>query len=117
MIFTYMWAFDQQEDWDYVEHVKQIFQSYNAEVYYVELIASQEVRLQRNATENRLKNKPSKRNIETSNARLIRDDARYRLVSREGEIPFDNYLRIDNTFLAPDAVAEMIKGKFALGFA
>ena len=25
MIFTYMWAFDQQSDWDYVEHVKSIF--------------------------------------------------------------------------------------------
>ena len=25
MVFTYMWAFDQQADWDYMEHVKQIF--------------------------------------------------------------------------------------------
>lgn len=24
MIFTYMWAFDRQEDWDYVEQVKRI---------------------------------------------------------------------------------------------
>ena len=22
MIFTYMWAFDQQGDWDYIEHVR-----------------------------------------------------------------------------------------------
>lgn len=117
MIFTFMWAFDQQEDWDYVEHVKQIFQPYNTEVYYVELIASQEVRLQRNITENRLRNKPSKRDIEISNARLIRDDEKYRLVSKEGEIPFDNYLRIDNTSLAPDVVAGIIKEKFSLGYA
>ena len=81
------------------------------------MIASQEVRLQRNITENRLRNKPSKRDIETSNARLIRDDEKYRLVSKEGEIPFDNYLRIDNTSLAPDVVAEMIKETFSLGYA
>ncbi len=25
MIFTYMWAFDQQGDWDYIAHVQNIF--------------------------------------------------------------------------------------------
>lgn len=33
LIFTYMWAFDQQADWDYIEHVKEIFSQYHAEVY------------------------------------------------------------------------------------
>lgn len=28
MIFTYMWAFDQPSDWDYIEHVRQIFAPY-----------------------------------------------------------------------------------------
>ena len=28
MIFTYMWAFDMQSDWDYIEHVKEIFAPY-----------------------------------------------------------------------------------------
>lgn len=35
MIFTYMWAFDQQSDWNYVEQVKSIFDPYNTEFYYV----------------------------------------------------------------------------------
>ena len=48
MIFTYMWAVDQQEDWDSVERVTNIFKEQGAEVYYVELVASQEVRLKRN---------------------------------------------------------------------
>lgn len=30
MIFTYMWAFDSQEDWDYIEHVKSIFEDAEA---------------------------------------------------------------------------------------
>ena len=67
LIFTYVWAFNQQEDWEYVENVAKKFD----EVYCVELIASQEVRLERNKTENRLKNKASKRDIEASNKRLI----------------------------------------------
>ena len=60
LIFTYLMAFDMQSDWDYLEHVKSIFAPYGTEFYYVELIAPQEVRLQRNQTENRLKHKPSK---------------------------------------------------------
>ena len=114
MIFTYMWAFDQQSDWDYIEKVKGIFAPYGTEFYYVELVASQEVRLRRNATENRLQNKASKRDVESSNQRLIRDDQNYRLESLDGEIPFPNYMKIDNTNLAPDTVAKMIKDRFRL---
>ena len=44
MIFTYMWAFDQQADWDYIEYVKSIFEPYNTEFYYVELVAPREIR-------------------------------------------------------------------------
>lgn len=112
LIFTFMWAFDQQSDWDYVAHVREIFERQGAEIYYVELIASQEIRLQRNVTENRLKNKASKRDIEISNQRLIRDDEKYRCVSKEGEIPFDNYLRLDNSEISPEEAAKRIREHF-----
>ena len=114
MIFTMMMDFDMKSDWAYLEHVKQIFEPYSTEFYYVELIAPQEIRLQRNASENRLKNKASKRDIEISNQRLIRDDENHRCVSYEGEIPFANYLRIDNSNLEPDVVARLIKETFKL---
>ena len=114
IIFTYMWAFDIKDDWDYIEHVKEIFSQYNTEFYYVELIAPQEIRLQRNATKNRLNHKPSKRDISLSNQRLINDDKNYRCVSFEGEITFDNYLRIDNSNKRPEEVAKMIKKEFDL---
>ena len=114
MIFTYMWAFDQQADWDYIEYVKSIFEPYNTEFYYVELVAPSEIRLERNVTENRLQNKASKRDIEVSNQRLINDDTKYRLESFDGEIPFDNYIKIDNSQLPPDVVAKMIQEKFNL---
>lgn len=112
MIFTYMWAFDRQTDWDYVEHVKDIFKPYGTEFYYVELVASQETRLKRNVTENRLSKKASKRNIEISNQRLISDDTQYRLESLDEEVPFENYIKIGNADLAPDVVARMIKERF-----
>ena len=114
MIFTYMWAFDMQSDWDYIEHVKSIFEPYGTEFYYVELIAPQEVRLARNSSENRLRHKASKRDVEASDARLIKDDASHRCVSFEGEIPFENYLRIDNTDLPAADAAKLIKDTFKL---
>ncbi|MBQ9195793.1 MAG: AAA family ATPase [Clostridia bacterium] len=113
MIFTYMWAFDSQEDWDYIEHVKSLFAPYDTQFYCVELVAPQEVRLARNATENRIKNKPSKANAEFSRQRLLFEDG-YRLVSREGEIPFENYLRIDNANLSAAQAAALIKETFRL---
>lgn len=112
LIFTFMWAFDCKEDWEYTAKIVDIFKEYNAEVYYVELFAPQEVRLKRNATENRLKNKPSKRDIEFSNRLLIYDDNNHRMVSNDGEIPFENYIKIDNTDLSAEETARIIKDRF-----
>ena len=114
MIFTCMWAFDCREDWEFIESIVKIFEPYGTEFYCAELVASREVRLERNATENRLRNKASKRNIEESNSRLIRDDEKWRFESFEGEVTFKNYIKIDNTNLEPDVVAMMIKEKFDL---
>ncbi len=114
LVFTFMWAFDMPSDWEYIAHVADIFQEQGAEIYYVELIASQEVRLQRNETPNRLLHKASKRDLEASRARLLRDDSNYRCVSNPGEIPFENYLRIDNTDLSPEAAASLIRERFSL---
>ena len=113
MIFTCMWAFDMQSDWDYIEHVKTIFGN-NTEFYYVELVSSQEIRLERNATANRLLHKASKRDVQTSNQRLINDDIKHRCVSNDGEIPFDNYIKIDNSNLSAVDAAHQIKEKFKL---
>lgn len=113
LIFTYMWAFDQQADRDYIEHVADIFRPYGTEFYLAELVAPQEIRLQRNATENRIKHKPSKADIGVSSARIKYEDE-YRLVSREGEIPFENYIRIDNSHLSAEETARLIKKTFDL---
>lgn len=113
LIFTYMWAFDMQSDWDYIESVKQIFGLPEEDVYYVELIAPQEIRLARNVTENRLKNKASKRDIASSNERLLRDDQNYRCESLPGEIQFTNYLRLDNSDISAEEVAKRIQDHFS----
>ena len=114
MIFTYMWAFDMQSDWDYIKGVADKFAATGGTVYYVELVADQAVRVERNKTENRLRNKASKRDIAISEERMLREETKYRLESRDGEIPFENYIKIDNTNLEPVDVARMIKEHFKL---
>ncbi len=113
LIFTFMWAFDCKEDWEYTAKIVDIFKEYNAEVYYVELFRSAgstaEAKRNRKPFE---KNKPSKRDIEFSNRLLIYDDNNHRMVSNDGEIPFENYIKIDNTDLSAEETARIIKDRF-----
>ena len=114
LIFTYLFSFDSPEDWVYIEHVKEIFAPYRTEFYYAELIAPFEVRMERNRSENRLAHKPSKRDLERSDTILHHTDEKYRCVSYPGEIPWPNYLRIENEFVPAAEAARRIKEAFAL---
>ncbi len=112
LVFTYMWDFDAPSDWDYVSHIKAIFNLPEEDVYHVELVAPQAIRLQRNRTANRLANKASKRDILASDARLIHDDQNHRCESFPGELTFHNYLRLDNSTLSAAEAAKIIQETF-----
>lgn len=114
IIFTFVWVFDQQESWDFVNDICSIFESKGGEVYFVELEADLEVRLERNKNPHRLEHKPSKRNIEKSEQNLLITMEKHRLNSLEGEIKRENYIRINNTNLSAEEVARIIKEKFQL---
>ena len=110
LIFTYMMDFDQPSEFAYLNEIIELFSSHGADCHVVELCADFEERLARNKSENRLAQKESKRNVERSEAEMRHTQATHRLNSREGEIlPFESYLKIDNTNLAPDEVARTIK--------
>lgn len=114
LIFTFIWEFDSKSDWDYIQQISDLFIGNNKKVYLVELEADTDTRVQRNKTEHRLLHKPSKRNIEWSESQLLESEKDVRMNSKEGEISNEDYLRINNTKLAPDVVAKMIKNKFGL---
>ena len=112
LIFTYMMAFDMPSEYAYIQKVKESLGVQEEDVYYVELVAPQHIRLERNVTENRLRHKASKRDIAASNARLIRDDENHRMESLPGEIDSPRYLRIDNSSLSPEQTAQIIQEHF-----
>ena len=114
LIFTYVCAFDIPEEKVYLTQLKDLFERNGGSFYFIELSADIETRLARNETPHRMEKKPSKRDVNWSRENLLKDTARYRLNSNEGEIWFGNHLKIDNTSLEPDQVADMIIGRFQL---
>ena len=88
--------------------------NYNPTVYFVELFADIETRLARNVTPHRLERKPSKKNVEWSRENLLKDAEKYRLNSLPDEVWFKNHIKIDNTNLSPDEVADIIVNAFKL---
>lgn len=113
MIFTFMWDLDRDYDNDYIEWLEKLFKDRGGEIYFVELEADFNVRITRNATENRLFHKPTKRDLEFSE-KCLQAEKKYRLNSYDGEINKEHYIKINNADLAPEIVAEMIKEKFNL---
>ena len=112
LIFTMQWALNCQEDWDYIAHIAGIFEQAGAQVDYCELIAPLDVRLARNVTENRLREKPSKRDTGRSEWLIMNAEQEYRNVSEPGEMPFERYLRLENADLSPEEAAEIIATRF-----
>ncbi|KAB2441151.1 AAA family ATPase [Bacillus luti] len=114
MIFTYVWAFDLQSDWEYINHIVSIFESKGGTVYFVELEADLDERLERNKSPHRLEHKPKKRDIEWSERNLKETLQKHRLNSLHGEIKNEEYIKINNTHVTAREVAKMIKEKFKL---
>lgn len=114
IVFTFTMAYDCKEDIEFIEKIKNIFKNYGGEIFYIELQAPLEVRIERNKTENRMKFKTSKRDIEFSEKLLLNAEEEYRMESKEGEVKEKNYIKIDNSNISAKEVAKIIKEKFNL---
>lgn len=114
LLFTYVCAFEVPQEREYLTKLASMFESNGGNFYFVELNADLETRLARNATPHRMERKPSKKNIEWSRADLLRDAERHRLNSDSDEIWFEHHIKINNTNLEPDEVADIIISNFNL---
>ncbi len=74
LIFTYVWALDDETDNNFVEKSRAIFSQQGASIYFVELYAGLDERLKRNKTEFRLSQKRPKRDLKRSEELLLRDE-------------------------------------------
>lgn len=113
IIFTVVVGFDVEEDFDFLREITDMFTNKNGEVYFVELEANIEERLERNKTDFRLQEKPSKRDLVFSENELKSSMEKHRLNSFDGELEAQlehvHYLKIENSTLSPEVVAENIQ--------
>ncbi len=114
LIFTYVCAFDMPQEREYLTKLADMFISNGGNFYFVELSADIETRLERNKTPHRLERKPSKRDVKWSEGNLLRDAQRHRLNSYNDELWFENHMKIDNTNLDADTVADMVIKEYGL---
>ena len=114
LIFTYVCAFNVPEEREYLTSLQRQFEQSGGRFIFVELSADLETRLARNETPHRMERKASKRDVAWSRADILRSDQQYKLNSDEGETWFENHLKIDNTNLEPDEVADRVISVFGL---
>lgn len=113
LIFTFMCDFDMQSEFDYLNNVIDLFKTNGAKCHVVELCADFHERIERNKSYNRLYHKESKRDIQFSETEMRRTSELHRLNSYENEkLPFESYIKIDNTNLSPESVARIITDHF-----
>ncbi len=116
LIFTYVWAFDADNDREAVERMVERWRGKTSgDVFFLELTASDEQKRERNRHPDRLAEKPSKRNVTESEARRHAHEKTHRFTS-DGAFPLQYpHLLIDNSNLSPSEVAERFLAKFNLG--
>lgn len=114
LIFTYVCAFEVPQEREYLTKLADMFIAGGGGFYFVELSADLATRLERNETPHRMERKASKRDVAWSKSNLLRDAEKHRLNSEEDEIWFENHIKIDNTNLSPDEVADKVIAQFGL---
>lgn len=108
LILTRTHDFDSPKDAEMMERLLELIGAAGAELGFVELTAPLDIRLVRNRTENRLAQKPSKRDLVESEARVRRNDSRH-FQPPGGVLPWPGRrLQIDNSELSPAEVATRI---------
>ena len=114
LIFTYVAALEMKEEIDYLKSLEVQFTTSGGNFYFIELSADLDTRLKRNLTPHRMKRKASKKDTKWSEENLLKDMQCHKLNTEDGEILFKNHLKIDNTNLYPDEVADIVIEKYKL---
>ncbi|HEM3704972.1 TPA: shikimate kinase [Streptococcus suis] len=113
LIFTVVIDFNDPTDISFLENIQEIYHSRNQAVLFIELETELQERLRRNVTENRLQHKPWKRNIEWSEKDIL-ETMKFAIFNPEFALKqLDHYLKINNTHLTANDVAQLIIQKMA----
>lgn len=114
VIFTFVWAFDDDADNQFMAEIVEIAKAGHNKICFVELLASQEARIAREGTPLRLSLKPSKHDVAKARALHAVVDRRHRMNSK-GDFRYpEHHLIIDTEQQQPSEAARLIVSRFAL---
>lgn len=116
LVFTFVWPVDDPDDAATVRRYLAPYVDRGLRITFVELYAGLETRLVRNVQPDRVAAKPSKTDLVWSDAHVRESHATHRLNTDPDDptTPADSvlrdfaHLRLDNTDLSPDRVAEQV---------
>ena len=112
LIFTFVWAFDVEEDKRFLDGLRDAVAEHGGDTYYAELAAGLDERLVRNRTENRLRHKKKADFVKTEGAMLRLDAHR---MNSDGDFPYPaRHVKIGNTHLSAWEAAQRIAAAFGL---
>jgi hypothetical protein len=120
LVFTMVWGLELDEDRALVSSYVDLVQAAGGRVSFVELYADLGERLVRNRTELRLAEKRSKRDLEFSHGNVLALEEGYVMNTGgartlgEDVLAGHEHLRIDNTALSADEVADRVVGELGL---
>lgn len=112
IIFTFVWAFNLPEDHRFIADIVSIFHAAGKKVYFVELLASRQARIEREGTPLRLSLKPSKRDVERARAFHAEIDGKHRMNSEGSFVYPDRHLVIDTEQHSPQEAALKVARHF-----
>ena len=113
MIFTFVWAFDNEDDKQFLDGLRDSVAEHGGSTYYAELEAGMEERLVRNRTENRLRHK-KKADFEKTEGTIVRMQAQHQMNS-SGDFPYpEHHVKINNAHISAREAAEQIVQAFGL---
>jgi hypothetical protein len=107
LIYTCLWDFDDPAGKDAVDRLVAVFEEVGGAACFVELSAPLPIRLERNRTALRLSEKPSKRDLAASEARLLANEKRRLNTSGDFHYP-DRHLQLDTSGMSAEATAAEI---------
>ena len=112
LIFTFVWAFDNEDDKQFLDGLRASVTEHGGTTYYAELSAGLDERLVRNRTENRLRHK-KKADFDKTEGAMLRLEARQ--MNSRNDFPYpEHHVKIANTYLSARDAAEQIVQAFGL---
>ena len=110
-VYSLMFDFADPHELEFLGKLQSQFGPPEWRVVVAELEADLEVRLERNASAQRLDAKPSKRDVDASHARHLAAEDKYELNS-SGAFPHAEHVKLNNATLTPEEAASRIVERF-----